>query len=177
MVLDPLFANVLSLALCALFSLGVVHKLSDFTRFNGTLKAYRLVPEALVSVAAGMIILVEIIAATLLLLGPVQGAALLAMGLLTVYAAAIGVNLLRGRTQIDCGCHFGQGSGQISAALVARNGLLCAFAAVLLVPVSARSWTWLDSTACLFGLLAALGLYLTSETLIRNAQFWRWSQS
>ncbi len=177
MALDPMLTQVLSLALGALFSVGAAHKLRDFSLFHATLKAYRLLPDALVRVAAGLVILAEIATATLLVLGPVEIGALLAMGLLIVYGTAIGMNLVRGRTQIDCGCHFGRGSGQISPALVARNGVLCIFAALLLLPVSARSWTWLDSAACLFGLLAAVGLYLTTETLIRNAQFWRWSPS
>lgn len=169
--------KILSLALGSLFSVGAIHKLLRFGAFHGTLKAYRLIPDRLVSVSAGVVILVEIGTASLLLLGIVKPGAILAIGLLTTYAGAIGVNLLRGRTQIDCGCHFGEGSGHISSALVVRNGMLSALAALLLLPIAARPWTWLDSAACLFGVLAVIGLYLASETLIRNGQVWGWSQT
>lgn len=177
MGLDPLFVKALSLALSLLFSVGAIHKLKDYTSFCSTLKAYRIFPDALVNVAAAFVISLEITTVVFLLVGPVELGALLAVGLLAAYAGGIGLNLLRGRTQIDCGCHFGPGSGNISYALVIRNGVLCVFAALLLVPASARPWTWLDSAACLFGLLAAIGIYLAAETLIRNAQIWGWSQS
>ncbi len=177
MGLDPVFAMILTWAFALLFSVGAIHKVAHVRRFLGTLKAYRLGPDLLAPVVAGLVVLMESFAALLLLLGSVRAGALLTMTLLAIYASAIGINLLRGRTQIDCGCHFGRGTGQISAALVVRNGALCVVAAVLLMPTAVRSWTWLDGAACLFGILSACALYLMSETLIRNRQFWRWSQA
>jgi hypothetical protein len=42
--------------------------------------------------------------------------------LLAVFAVAMAVNLVRGRTQIDCGCSLGYGGGpSLGWGLIARN--------------------------------------------------------
>ncbi|MEF9603853.1 methylamine utilization protein MauE, partial [Paracoccus sp. PXZ] len=55
-------------------------------------------------------------------------AAITAAGLLLVFAAALAINVLRGRTQIDCGC-FRNGLKQpVSWLLVLRNLVLTGLA-------------------------------------------------
>jgi hypothetical protein len=79
----------------------------------------------------------------------------LTAALLGLYAAAIAINLLRGRRHIDCGCSFGlsqAAAAELSWWLVLRNGVLAALAFLPALPQSGRELGVLDG----FGLAAAL---------------------
>ncbi|GHT93035.1 hypothetical protein FACS1894116_04250 [Betaproteobacteria bacterium] len=117
--------------LLLLFINAARHKLMDFARFTGFLADYRLLPESLAPLAAKLIVGVEILLVALLLHhGATSLGIMLAVGLLSLYAAAMSINLRRGHRRIACGCG---GAGQvISWALVVRNLLL-----VLLVALPA----------------------------------------
>ena len=163
MTLDPAIGWILALALALLLGAAAAHKLTDPARFRSVLAGYRLLPEALVPLAAAAVIGVEVLAAGLLVV-PSQRArgAALAAGLLVVYALALGLNLLRGRTRIDCGClGFGR-TERISWAMVVRNFAFAALALVALLPSSPRRIEALDvitiggSVACAAVLYAAL---------------------
>lgn len=120
-------SNVAAVFLAFVMARGALHKLKD-PAFEGTLADYRLLPAALLPAAGPALIAAELAAAFALILPAARpwGAAL-AMALLALYAAAIAVNLLRGRREIDCGCG---GPGElISWALVGRNLALIVLAA------------------------------------------------
>jgi hypothetical protein len=68
-----------------------------------------------------------------------------AVALMVAYAAAIGVNLARGRRHIDCGCAGPRARRPIGAGLVVRNALLAAVALAALAPVHARPLVWVDA--------------------------------
>ena len=172
MALDPLFGQIVALVMALLFASGAQHKLSDFRAFLGILAAYRLADERIVKFVAPLIIAAELATAVLLLVGSTSAGAVLAMALLAGYGAGIAINLMRGRTQIDCGCHFGRANGGLSCALVLRNLGLCSLTALLLMPISPRTWTALDTAAVIFGVAALAVLYLALEALIRNHQTW-----
>ncbi|HEY5645870.1 MAG TPA: MauE/DoxX family redox-associated membrane protein [Pseudomonadales bacterium] len=106
-----------------LFASAALHKIRTFTEFTGFVAGYRLLPQALVRPASGVIVAAEIaaIAGALLL---IPALALLPMLLLVLYAGAMVINLLRGRDDIDCGC--GGTPMPISTTAVARNLLLAA---------------------------------------------------
>ena len=90
-------------------------------------------------------ILAELGIVLALVLWPAWGAAAGA-ALLGLYGTAIAVNLARGRRHIDCGCGGAAARREISAWLVARNGLAAAAAlAVAGVPEAARGLVWLDA--------------------------------
>lgn len=158
-ILPVLVANVL---LGGLFLLGGAAKAKDFTGFTGTLAAYMLVPEALLAPAAAAIVAVEL-AAGVAAIGAVAIGSQVAMGviaaLLLVYAAAMGINIARGRTHIDCGClGFGTARASLGWELVARNILLAAIAlAVFALPVAPRALGAVDAISGL-GAIAALAL-------------------
>ncbi len=116
-----LSAVVAAWLLAGIFALAVRHKLRSGIRFQATLAAYRLVPPKLIKTAALLIIAAEA-AAVLLLLGLQPAGAVLAGLLLSGYAAAICLNLMRGRDFIDCGC--GDSPTAISPLLLLRNGVL-----------------------------------------------------
>ena len=157
----------LALALAALFLSAVRHKLSERLRFAAQLAEYQLLPERLVPTAVWALVGLELTAAcTLLWRGswPVAGA--LAAGLLALYAAAIAINLLRGRSHIDCGC--GDTPVLLSYWLVLRNALLAGGAAVLLLPATgdAALLSWL---AILPGALVLILCYVAMAQLLDNA--------
>ena len=81
-------------------------------------------------------------------------------------AAAIAINLLRGRSHIDCGC--GDTPVLLSYWLVLRNALLAGGAAVLLLPATgdAALLSWL---AILPGALVLILCYVAMAQLLDNA--------
>ena len=162
---DPVVSWIVVLGVALLFAVSVVHKLRDWPRFVGALGAYRLLPAIVVPVAAVTIVALELLAACAL---PVPATRALGAGvaaaLLCAYAAAIGINLRRGRTAIDCGC-VGFGRRQrIHRGLVVRNVLLAASLAFALAP-AARALTALDVLTISAALLAAVVLYLAVDAL------------
>jgi len=85
--------------------------------------------------------------------------------LMAGYGAAITVNLLRGRSWIDCGCGGGE---QLSWSLVVRNLVLAGFALLPLAIVDAAPrWEDLAVSAPVFAIAALM--YLATRTLLENA--------
>ena len=79
----------------------------------------------------------------------------------------MGVNLARGRDQIDCGC--GGDSHPLSWWLVARNAVLAAAALAVAGPTADRGFEWLDGVTLIMGVLAFYALYLMAEELLRQS--------
>lgn len=110
--------------LCLVFVRALIHKLGAFEEFVGTVRDYRLVPWP--RAAAHAIVAAELIVVLgLFWSGTRQIAVLVGALLLAIYAAAIGINLRRGRTSIDCGC--GGGGQGISPLHLIRNAVLIGF--------------------------------------------------
>ncbi|GEO84120.1 MULTISPECIES: MauE/DoxX family redox-associated membrane protein [Alphaproteobacteria] len=103
------------------------HKVADFGTFSGYVADYRLLPEALVELAAKALAVVEFLAVALLVYpATVRAGAVLSVALLALYGLAMAVNIARGRTRIECGC--GGAAQRLSQALLLRNALLAAIA-------------------------------------------------
>lgn len=135
--------------LCLVFLRAALHKWGARGEFAGILADYRVLPAPAVPAVAALLPAAEAGAAALLVLPASRGAgATLALALLLAYAAAMGWNLLRGRTAIDCGC--GGPAQAISWLHVLRNAVLAAVAALAL---------WLparpDAAASGFGMAVA----------------------
>jgi hypothetical protein len=109
------------------------HKARAPREFFAALGNYRVLPAALVPVVAGAVMLAEaaVLAGLLATPLPVAPFALLAALLLLAYAMGMAVNLGRGRTTIDCGCHGFSGRQQIAGWMVLRNLGLATLAVVL----------------------------------------------
>lgn len=131
-----------------------VAKLRTPAEFEASLSAYRVLPDLLLAPVARLLPVVEIALAALLLVPPLAlfgsiGTALL----LLVFAAAIGINLTRGRSHIDCGC--GGTSMPIRWSLVYRNLVT----ALLLAATAAVAAS--DQPLLLLGaIVAGFGVYL-----------------
>ena len=148
------------------FALSASHKLRNYPRFHANLAAYRTVPLRLLVVAAPLVIALEM-SAVLALLLPVGPGLWIAFGMLSAYTLALLVNLLLGRTTIDCGC--GDLPTPISGWLLLRNGVLLLFAFPYGTPGASpgiAAWILVATTVLVLALF-----YLTIEQLLANQQW------
>src|SRR5207245_2654437 len=85
---------------------------------------YAVVPAALLSPVAYVLPYFELVIVPGMLIPTLRHAsAVAALVLLVLFTLALGVNLLRGRGDLDCGCHLGGIPAPVSRALLARNVL------------------------------------------------------
>ncbi|MCW5622348.1 MAG: hypothetical protein KIS79_14670, partial [Burkholderiales bacterium] len=127
LVADPVVVGAIVGALALILFAAAWHKLSEPEVFAGALLAYRLLPAAVVPGVARALPVLEIVLGIAILVPVSHTPALIATALLMLtYAAAMGINLMRGREQIDCGC--GGDAHPLSWALVVRNVVLAAAA-------------------------------------------------
>lgn len=132
----------LQLLLGAVFFGAALGKLKRPSRFVVALRDYELIPPALSRPVASIVVAIELVVAISLLTGWALGASVpLAIVVLLAFAAAVSVNLRRGRV-VPCGC-FGSVSERISLRTLARIGLLLV-AGIGLVTVRISSLTPLD---------------------------------
>ena len=90
------------------------------------------------------------------------------LGLLGVVTGAVIVNLLRGRTDLDCGCGGAGGDQRLSWGLVLRNALLAAALAFAAARPGERDLVWLDYATMLVATLSLFGLYAGANQLLAN---------
>lgn len=166
MASDFLLAAALMGRVCLalVFATAAPAKLRQPMIFEGVVANYRLLPRRLVRPAARSLPWIELLLAALLV-APATGAFAAGIGiaLLGVFAWAMAVNLRRGRSQIDCGCHQSALAQTLSWGLVGRNlGL-----AALLLPGLAPSGPQLGASAAIGAVsgVCAFLLYLLFNTL------------
>lgn len=137
--------------------------------FCATVGDYRILPQRLAFPSALILIGLELALGIALWFPMARSLALVgSAGLLTLYATAIGVNLLRGRRHIDCGCSAPGLRQPLRTGLVWRNLALAAAAMAGSLPAASRALVWVDTIsiiACV-GVLAAL--YATFNRLLAN---------
>ena len=161
--MDPVVDVTIRIGLGLLLGAAAAHKLRDLAAFRATLADYRLLPSWLTPFASRALVAIEgTTAVALLVPGLGRAGSAAAALLLATYAAAVAINLLRGRRHIDCGCFGPAARRPIHGGLVARNLLLVAGALVGLGPLAARPFLWLDAVTVsgALGTLAALHLAL-----------------
>jgi len=173
MSLDPALYYLAVCVIALVFLHAGVSKLLARDEFHGVLANYRILPEALLPPFAMLLPIAELAAGVGVLSAMTRAyAAPLACALLLVYALAMGINLARGRRDIDCGCFKSALKQTISGWLVGRNLVLAAGAAALLLPPAERATGVLDYVtvvgggAMLFLCCYALGV-LTRRPMTR----------
>lgn len=161
MSVDPTLALTATLLLATIFAAAAVTKLRALDQFAGVVENYALLPASLLRPVVLLLPVVELAAAAGLLVPATRPyAAAVLLILLLLFAAAMAINLRRGRRDIDCGCHIGLLKQRISWPLVVRNLLLALFALALLVGGAAsRSLGGLDWFTVLAATSAMLLLY------------------
>jgi hypothetical protein len=145
-----------------LFLTAAYGKFRRIAVFQGVVANYRLLPDALVAPVAYLLPPAEALlgAALLLRLGP-SWPELGAAALLVVFAAAMAVNLRRGRRHIDCGCFQSALAQMLSWKLVIRNLVL---ASLLVASLSVRNVPN-DLFSVLNGALAGAVLFMILQSL------------
>lgn len=176
-MIDVLLQLILAAALALLFAAAALHKWRSGPFFEAQLAEYRLLPEALVPVAARALALLETGLALALLVPAtrsVAGGA--AAGLLALYAGAVAVNLVRGRDWIDCGC--GDSPVLLTPWLLLRNAVLGLGALLVALPTEGRPLGWTDLLLGVPALLVLVVTWALAEQLLENASVLReWSQA
>lgn len=169
--IDPVVGAAVCGSFALLFAVAGAHKLRARAAFAETLAGYRLLPEGTVGPASLFLPFVEcLIAAGLLVPGTRASAGLAGSALLIAYAVAMGINLLRGRRHLDCGCLGPRGGGMISGALVLRNALMAvALCVTAAARWSAHSMNWLDIGTMAGAVCVAALLYAAANGLIQSA--------
>ena len=169
--MDPVLAVVLRGALALLFVVAALHKLRDRDAFRATLDAYALLPSALTAPLARAVPLVELVAALLLVVPRAAAVgASIAVLLLSVYALAMGVNLLRGRRDLDCGCMGPGARSPIGPELLVRNLFLVVAALVAgFAPIHARALVWVDFVTVPLAVAVLAALYAAVERVLALA--------
>ncbi|MEQ8663706.1 MAG: MauE/DoxX family redox-associated membrane protein [Gammaproteobacteria bacterium] len=169
MTLDPALQLTALVALALVFASAAWHKLADMLAFELALDAYALLPAWLLRPFAWTLPLLELVTVALLLAAPVRLAgSLLALGLLGLVTGAVVINLVRGRTDVGCGCGGIEDEQTLSWALVARNALLALLGLAGLVPAGSRTLVWLDYLSVAAGALALFLLVVLANQLVAN---------
>ena len=131
---DPVAVIFCQLSLTVIFGLGAWGKFRDLEEFTGIVRNYRLLPEFAIRPVAYMMPALEAAIALTLLAGTAQPyPAMGAIVLLAIFAVAMGINIVRGRRYIDCGCFRTKLKQRLSWWLVVRNGVLMTMAGVLVL--------------------------------------------
>jgi len=165
-MLDPVIGILIVACFATLFASAAIHKLRDLPRFDAVFEAYGLAPLYTRLRASRAIPALEMLIALGLLGGASRGYAVAAgVILLLAYAAAIALNLWRGRRDIACGCGATDEERPIASWMVWRNLILAVVLAAALWPWSARVLVVTDALTIAGGVCALALLYLSCERL------------
>ncbi len=170
LICDPVAHGVGRTLLALLFLVGATSKAMAFEAFTGTLAAYRLLPDAAVRAAALLVIALEAASGVLSLqMLPVSSGAWLPVGFLGVVTLAVGINLVRGNVDIDCGCGGAQSTSRLSWPILLRNVALILVAVGLTVAPSERALSLFDYFSIAGGAISLLGVYVAFTQLVANS--------
>ncbi len=170
MLPDPAMTSLAATTVALVLAAGAWQKLRDPLAFELAVEAYELLPAALVRPLARLLPLLEGAGAVLLVIGPTRAVgAALALAVLALVTGAVAVNLLRGRTDVGCGCGGLEDEQPLSWVLVARNALLAGLALAAAGTAAPRSLAGLDYLTIAAGALALYGIYVVANQLIANA--------
>lgn len=148
-----------ALGVGTIFLVTGVTKIRHMQLLAGVVANYRLLPKALVRPVAMVLPFVEMTVGIGLTQGHVDLVAPLGIALLLIFAAAMGINIVRGRREIDCGCGRSDLRQPLSWLLVVRNLVLAALLLPGLAMAQRPALVSIDSLIALAGGLAIVLLY------------------
>jgi hypothetical protein len=159
--------TALSTAAAFVFATVALAKTRDRSRFVQSIEQYRVVPSVLARPLATVIIGVELGLALGLLVPTYRSfAAAFGIALLTLFVTAMGIVLLRGDKDVDCGCSLRRDLSPVGPTSLARSfGLILMLALIAILSVHGSALgniASVDAAAC--GVTAAL-IYLEIETI------------
>jgi uncharacterized membrane protein YphA (DoxX/SURF4 family) len=143
-----------------LFSAGAM-KLLHWQEFKGVVAAYRLLSAEWSAAVAAAIVSAELLLGMALVVGLQTSAASIGSAvLLMLFAAAMAINIRRGRTSIDCGCFQTTLRQTLDWRLVGRNIVIAAALVTTgMMPTKVDMLLWVQS------LLPGLVLFAIYSTL------------
>ncbi|QRZ16242.1 methylamine utilization protein MauE (plasmid) [Paracoccus methylovorus] len=164
---EPLILWTMRSFLAALFATAAISKLTGIEEFYGVVRNFRLLPDGLSRAVAMVLPVVELAVAVALLVPALAlPAAVAAAVLMAVFGLAIAINVLRGRTQIDCGCFRNGMKQRISWLIVGRNAVLTGLAlALVALHPGARPAGVVELTTGLIAGAVLMLLYLGASLL------------
>ena len=166
-MLDPAFGYLIIAGAALLFASAAVRKFQDLGRFTEIFAAYRVLPAVLARRVAWLIPCIEIAIAAALCWEPGRRFGIASAALVLIaYGSGLGVNLLRGRRDLDCGCGGPRERRAIAAWMVWRNLLLAGAVGIAATPWSARFLGLTDALTVVGGLIAGVLLYATADRLL-----------
>lgn len=167
---DPVLNLISALILGYIFVLAGLHKCKAPAEFGTTLANYKILPESLARQGVYLVPVAEIMTGVALLIPAAATLAAFSAGtLLCIYIAAIGINLLRGRRNIDCGCGGPAQKQSISEWMIVRNGLLLGLAYIAGSQTLARPLLWFDwLTVILATVMGCLFYNIINQLLVNK---------
>ena len=124
-MIDPALQSTATLVLSLVFAAAAVSKIVAWGELEGVVRNFRVLPGVLVVPVTRVLPPAELALAVGLLVPATRSlAAAGALVLLLAFTVAIGVNVARGRTDIDCGCFRSSLKQNLSWWLVVRNLVL-----------------------------------------------------
>ena len=167
--MDPIIHNSIVATIAVVFLVGAIQKLRDPMAFEIAIDAYELLPQWLVRPFSYALPLVEFGAALLLIFPTTRSLGVItAIGLLVVVTSAVAINLVRGNTDVGCGCGGIEDEQLLSWGLVARNAVLVGVTATLLMELALRPTYWFDYLVTALATIAGYALYVIASQLIAN---------
>ena len=164
-MIDPAISLLLTLAFAALFASAVAMKLRAPAIFVATLADYRLVPRVLLRATGALVVALEVVVAIGLLWPTTRSVSgVVGAGVMVLYGAAIAINLVRGRREIDCGCSLRR--RPIGRWMVVRNLVFATALLVIALPVAPRALSVGDVATIAAGLLVLALLYGSLDLLL-----------
>lgn len=161
--------------LSALFISSSFSKIRNYEEHKMVVKNYNLLPKRSISMFMFIEVSLELLTGIGLLLTPVQISSIyLAIIMLVIFTIAVAINLLRGRTNISCGCGGIVGNHQLSWKLVFRNlCLIVAGLTVLNLEIEIYSnWNWSVKNLLLF--LITWTLVISFKIILKIVELRNW---
>ncbi|SAK74827.1 methylamine utilization protein MauE [Caballeronia glebae] len=175
-MIDPVIVMVCIASATIIALASTAPKWREPARFRASLEAFALLPSFAVTPLSFAFPALETAGAIGLLFADTRMiSAVVLAALFVLFAAALAINVLRGHTDIDCGC-----SGFIAASSskrtpksigwwhVARALMLAALAAAALVPATGRALMWFDYVSAGACALFAVAAWFTLDVLLVN---------
>ena len=166
--------TVLLYSFALIFLTNGSKKLVDIDKFTQAVGNYYLLPYNLVPIFSKVFITIEFITGAFLLFPPTQTyGTLMALCIMSVITLAISFNLLRGHTDVSCGCGGFETEQGLSWLLVIRNvTLTCVILLTVMKPPTPVS-SWIDYTTIVVGTICVFGIYVLYSQLIANHFYYK----
>lgn len=169
--LDPSIVRMIECGIGIILMIGACQKLRDLSMFQAAVEAYDLIPLANARFFSAAYAIIELTVAVFLISNFAPSTSVVsAMILMSVTTFAISINLLKGNTDVSCGCGGIEDEQRLSWTLVSRNAAIISLLCICLFDTRYRTYDLLDSFNLILGSTSIYVVYLLSSQLIANQE-------